>query len=104
LLEAGGVTALIPSTVWRHFRDLHQVRGSPGSPDSTFSVVDWPFSHRSRTEYAKRLTVHLAEVRRPKLVLLDPDTGIASRSSDARGTTLAPKSWRRWAHGVLHRQ
>lgn len=84
MLEVGDVTTAVPAAVWRHFRDLHQIQGLARISGLDISVVDWPFSHRGRAQYAERLAKHLAELVGPKLVLLDPDTGIAPKSHDAR--------------------
>lgn len=103
VLEADGVASPMPLAVWRHFRDLHQVQGLARTSSLDISVIDWPFSHRGRAEYSERLVKHLAELGGPKLVLLDPDTGIAPKSYDARHVTrqevaaawhsLRPRDW-----------
>jgi hypothetical protein len=87
VLEAGDLTSPIEPAVLRHFRDLNQVQGLARIAGLDILVIDWPFSHRGRTVYAERLSDYLAEINSPKLVLLDPDTGIAPRSHDARHVT-----------------
>ena len=70
VLEVGDSTSPMPSAVWQHFRDLHQVQGLARISGLDISVIDWPFSHHGRLEYAERLTKHLTELGNPKLVLL----------------------------------
>jgi len=87
VLEADGATSPLPLPVWQHFRDLHQVQGLAHASGLEISVVDWPFSHRGRGEYGERLVKHVSELGGPKLVLLDPDTGLAPKHYDARHVT-----------------
>jgi hypothetical protein len=75
-----------------HFRDLHQIQGLARLSGFHISVIDWPFSHRGRTEYAEGLAKHLAELGSPKVVLLDPDTGIAPKSQSV-WQTLGERDW-----------
>jgi hypothetical protein len=89
ILEAGNVETAVPSAVWRHFRGLQQIQNLARVCGLTISLVDWPFSHRVRAQYAERLTKLLAEQGSPKLVLLDPDTGLAPERYDARHVTRA---------------
>ncbi len=91
-LEADGVAIPKPLAVWRHFRDLHQVQGLARTSRLDISVIDWPFSHRGRADYSERLVKHLVELSGPKLILLDPDTGIAPKNYGARHVTRAEVS------------
>ena len=103
VLEADSSVIPLSVAVWQHFRDLHQVQGLAHASQLEISVLDWPFSHRGRAEYGERLVKHLAEFDGPKLVLLDPDTGIAPKNYDGRHVTvqevtavwhsLLPRDW-----------
>jgi hypothetical protein len=103
VLEADSTASALPLAVWQHFRDLHQVQGLARASGLEISVLDWPFSHRGRAEYGERLIKHVAGLGGPKLVLLDPDTGIAPKNYDGRHVTrqevtavwhsLRPRDW-----------
>ncbi len=76
-LETNAGTIPIPEPAWAHFSDVDRIRDLFGE-ERTVRIFENPFDQRRRREYASDLLIFLRTVPRPRLVFLDPDTGIAS--------------------------
>lgn len=68
-----------PATVYRHFRDLDQIKALEGaSPELRIEVFKETFD--GSPEYFRKLSKKIEELPRGKLIVfLDPDTGIAAK-------------------------
>lgn len=86
-LEIDNVRTQLPGPVWSHFRSLDQIQGLARLATIEISIVDWPFTHRTRNDFSQRLVKHLVELGSSKLVLLDPDTGFAPKTFNSRHVT-----------------
>jgi hypothetical protein len=72
-LEIDGVKHALPDAIVAHFRDVRGVRRL--SAGVQIDVVDVPLE-RGRTEYLRAVVTAITAAREPKLVFLDPDTGL----------------------------
>lgn len=76
---------LMPDAVVAHFRDLNDIQRLANFADVHIDVVDEPFDHKARADYFNRTTARLRKApRQPMLVFIDPDTGIAPQTHDAK--------------------
>mgnify|MGYP003591838069 CR=1 FL=1 len=75
----------LSDTVVSHFRDLSYIQQLAPAAKVPIDLVDTPFTHKSRTEYFDNVTDRLQGMAgHPALVFIDPDTGIAPRTHDAK--------------------
>jgi hypothetical protein len=72
-LEIDGESVDFPREVWQHFRDLDHVKELEGM---NIEVLRHEFSHRARQVYWNEVKLRLGQIGEPKIVFLDPDTGI----------------------------
>ena len=73
MVDIAGQRTELPSQVRAHFRNIRNITSLHG--DISISVFDRPFD--DRTAYHDAVTQYLAEFgREPRLVFLDPDTGL----------------------------
>lgn len=77
----------IPGLVWEHFRDLHDIEELARRAGIEIRLLDAPFEHRSRSAFISSVKQDLETLSEPKVVLLDPDTGIAPEKYDAKHVT-----------------
>lgn len=77
----------IPAPVLDHFRSLQRIDGLAGRAGITIQLIDGVFEHSSRSDFISSVAEDLEALANRKIVLLDPDTGIAPRSCDARHVT-----------------
>lgn len=76
-LETPDGTEQINPSVWQFFRDITTIRDLGSKLKLEIVVYSEDFKHRST--YTKQLSAKLGEISKRKLVLLDPDTGIAPK-------------------------
>jgi len=102
-LESDGREWEVADEVWSHFRSLRAIRRLQRPCGLTIRVLDNRFDPKERYAYLRRLVAMLDADTRRKVVLLDPDTGIAP----AKGTgahvgpdeitevwkALSPRDW-----------
>ena len=67
----------IADEIWQHFRSLHQIRERGRRCQLDVAVFDTLFDHKRRDDYMRAVIRELEARLGPKLVLLDPDTGVA---------------------------
>ena len=67
---------LITEKVWSHFSDLDRTK-ELFNDGRTVQVFSEPFAHEGREKYIDDVIAFISKVRKPCLVFLDPDTGIA---------------------------
>jgi hypothetical protein len=73
MIDIAGQRTELPSQVRAHFRNIHNI--TPLHGDISISVFDRAFD--DRTAYHDAVTRYLTEfAREPRLVFLDPDTGL----------------------------
>jgi hypothetical protein len=87
--EIDGVQHRIPSAVWTFFRDLSRIRSLGAEAGCAVDVVEEPFVWNRRREYIDAVLRHLSRAPRPRLLFLDPDTGLQPGSASAEHTTRA---------------
>ena len=73
--------ARVPKAVWDYFSDLHNIERLGSAMGTPVVVFDAPFNHEKRKEYVQEAIRSLGVYPGPKLVFLDPDTGIMRDSS-----------------------
>ena len=77
----------MPGPVWEHFRSLDGIDGLAGRAGIVIRLIDRPFEHSNRSSFISRVAEDLEALADRKVVLLDPDTGIAPRRHDANHVT-----------------
>lgn len=82
-LSVNGTGRPLPQAVWDHFSDLRNIQHLGRSIEVDITVIDRPFAPNSRREYIDEVIAELTRVRSPKIIFLDPDTGIAPGSVKA---------------------
>jgi hypothetical protein len=87
LTGAGAVP--IESEVWRFFREPISVQDLGARLGVDIVVFDRVFVPRQRAEYRNGFIARIEEVKQPKVVLLDPDTGIAPAEAGPQHVTDA---------------
>lgn len=81
----------IEPEIWEHFpRDVARIRGLAEMSGLAIRVFGEPFDVARRTEYVTRIAGQISESGDGrKIVLLDPDNGIAPRHANGRHVTAA---------------
>lgn len=75
----------INSNVWQHFSDLQRSTSMAPKIGIAVSVLDRPFDPEQRNNYTQKIIADLEAIKkRPRLVFLDPDTGIEPLRSRAK--------------------
>jgi len=77
----------IPDAVWKHFSDLRNIQRLAQASGRNIKVIDRPFSPDSRRDYIAGVVAELELIRSPKIVFLDPDTGLAPESPKPKHVT-----------------
>ena len=67
----------LPSEVWQHFSDLRQIRRLGKAARLDITVLDDPYPPHERRSYVSDRVAQLTRLDSPKIVFLDPDTGMA---------------------------
>src|SRR5258707_3431056 len=74
-----------PAKVWEHFRNLDHIQALAKPTNLTIHVVCDEFCHENRERYLEKIRVVLAKMNgQPKVVFLDPDTGIEPQKAKAK--------------------
>jgi hypothetical protein len=71
----------LPIEVWNHFSDLRHIERLGDVTGKTITVLDQPFDPDIRHKYIGLIVSKLKEIESPKIVFLDPDTGIEPENS-----------------------
>lgn len=84
----GNAEVPLSASVWSFFRDVTSVRGLGDLLHRRIVVVDAPFIPQRRREYRQGVVEALRHVTSSKIVLLDPDTGIAPAKASGKHATV----------------
>jgi len=87
LLSNGTGEVPIPPAVWGFFRDVTAVRGLGTLLQRHVVVIDEPFVPRRRRQYRQAVVDALSGIDRPKIVLMDPDTGLSPAKPSGKHIT-----------------
>ena len=89
-LSTGSGPASIPKAVLDHFRNLDRIQGLAKDAELEIEVLKdpWPDPELGRAGYIRSVVRRIAApARRPMIVFLDPDTGIAPRRAGPEHVT-----------------
>jgi len=75
-IEIDGEQCEIAHEVWAHFRDVARIRELADRTGNKIALIDRQFDSQQRTEYIQHVIDVIAQQRAPRIILLDPDTGI----------------------------
>ena len=89
LLQFGKESAAVPDAVWDFFREIRAVQKLGPALGCEIRVFDEPFEHRNRQAYIAKALRYVAQTMGPKVVLLDPDTGLAPSKAQAQHAAVA---------------
>jgi len=79
----------IPEPVWNHFSNMRGVEQVGRTNGREIVVLDDPFEELKRREYVGHVIEAFSRYTRPKLLFLDPDTGIQpDRTASAKHATI----------------
>jgi hypothetical protein len=92
-LQMEGNSTEIHPAVWHFFRNVRSVESLGPKLESEIVVIADEFKPNKRSAYRQVVAHRLTELRKPKVVLLDPDTGIAH----SNGGASRSKNWREQA-------
>lgn len=88
-LSVDGKSVQFPVEVWRHFRDLRHVEKLGLSTGLRITVLPLEFNHQGRAGYLAQVCESLGRMNgKPKVVFLDPDTGIEPETAGAKHVKL----------------
>ncbi|MGO9620467.1 MAG: hypothetical protein ACLPT6_03585 [Desulfobaccales bacterium] len=73
--------------VWKHFSDLNHIKRLKDSTGLIINVLGQQFKPESRLKYIKEILCELKKIECPKIVFLDPDTGIAPKKAKSEHVT-----------------
>jgi len=78
-----------PKAVWDHFRDLKHIALLGSRSGLTIEVFPLAFNHSHRGVYIAELCARISRMNaEPKVVFLDPDTGLEPRKASANHVTI----------------
>jgi len=94
----------LPDIVWTHFRNLRDIEYLAAESGVEIVLIETPYLPAARADYSKAIIdKYLAIPRKPMIVFLDPDTGIAKGRAKPEHVTsdeiseiwaaLAPSDW-----------
>ncbi|MGH2397071.1 MAG: hypothetical protein ACRDFW_08795 [bacterium] len=86
LLNGNGEVPISPA-VWSFFRDITTVRNLGDLLHRRIVVIDKPFMPQRRRQYRQAVVESVRSVESSKIVLLDPDTGIAPAKPSGKHVT-----------------
>lgn len=95
-ISSGSDECSIQDAVWRHFRNLQDIKRLSSETGLLIEVFDRPFVHRSRRQYVSEALRCVSGIRGRKLVFLDPDTGLAIAARGPRHVS-GPEVAQFWA-------
>jgi len=75
-------TIPLPDTVWRHFRNLHNMHELGRAAGITIDIFDDLF--QDREDYTRRLIKWIEHHPNRKIVFLDPDNGLSPQHPDLK--------------------
>jgi hypothetical protein len=81
--------AEIADSVWNHFSELSNIQALAKSTNTKIDVISEVFDHRERRGYGQLVLGRLQQIPSPRIVFLDPDTGIEPGSAKAEHVTVA---------------
>lgn len=81
MLETPSGTVNVNDEVWRFFSSLDRVVELGTKLGLTIRVVAAPFARPTRSRYFDQVREDLAQMPRPALLFLDPDTGVSERAA-----------------------
>lgn len=74
-------TIPIPREVFLHFRNIDDIRRLGDEIGLEVKVMKTPFDHNNRQQYLEEAIGEINRITDPKVVFLDPDTGLAPAKS-----------------------
>jgi hypothetical protein len=74
----------VPNEVWNHFRNPSAITKLGEDCKLKISVITNPFSDGEREEYIKSVVKRISQITSPRIIFLDPDTGIEPTKADAK--------------------
>jgi len=86
-LQNGSAEVPIAPAVWSFFRDVTAVRSLGEILSRRIVVIDKPFTPQRRREYRLAVVESVRSIESSKIVLLDPDTGIAPSKPSGKHVT-----------------
>lgn len=86
--EVEGECCDIAEEVWAHFRDVSRITDLTDSTGLHITLIDRPFDSRRREEYVEHVVEVVSRLPAPRVVLLDPDTGIEPAKSRPEHVTV----------------
>lgn len=86
-IEIDGTATPVGPHVWKFFRHLARIRELGQDIGVAIDVVDEVFAPNQRKAYLDAVLHHLSGAARPRLVFLDPDTGLQPDRPSAEHTT-----------------
>lgn len=89
VLQTDGGPEPIAEAVWRHFSDLRGVRRLAAPLGKRVEVVDSAFDASERASYIERALAQVRTLPPPRLLFLDPDTGIEPQAAKAEHVLAA---------------
>jgi hypothetical protein len=70
----------LPEIVWAHFRNLRHIERLAKAARLEIVLIDTPYQPVTRSEYSKTvISEYRTRPKKPTVVFLDPDTGIAEK-------------------------
>lgn len=93
----------LPVEVWNHFSDLIHIKGLEKTTCLNIKVLNQEFKPKSRRDYVKNIILEFRNIKRQKIVFLDPDTGIAPTTAKPEHVTKKDmeKIWEGLSEGDL---
>lgn len=71
----------IPDKVIEHFRDIEDIKRLSKKVRLNIDVIKKPFNQKGREDYNKFICQRIQKQPQPKIVFLDPDTGLAPQKA-----------------------
>lgn len=105
VLEVDGRgTVPVPAEVWDHFRNFERIRPLGETLELEISILGAAFHQGRRTQYRDACIAELEKLpRRPAVVLLDPDTGLAPTAT-AKAKHVTPEDVRAFWNALRPRE
>lgn len=96
-------TMEVPGPVWQHFANLKAIAPLASTLQVEIKVYDDVFDHRNRASYLAGVLRYAESCQRPRLVFLDPDTGVEPGALKAEHASLAEVRalWAALRHGEV---
>jgi len=93
----------LPKEVWNHFYDLRHIKRLSYETGVEIIVLDQDFVPDRRGDYINNIASRLNEIKSPKIVFLDPDTGIALKKAKPEHVSIKDieKIWKLLTNGDI---